>query len=456
MSEAQPGYDWRPQPQAGAWLEMLGQRLHERLPEARALAARLHDEAAVRLLDLVDTIRLAPDSAAARDAHAAGWTQRRPGDRPIVLDNPHGLFPAVALDDRLAGEDLAVELKVEAVGDFLVAHELSRAIEGQPGSPLRRAVVWQGGGASLAVVERHGWRGLEPGPAATDELVARVLEAFRHRRRDLGSDETGFAEVERLVDDAIAALGRDRACHLFFVAEREYWQSRNSAAQAQKARQDALGIGWANHDHHTYRSSRGNFVRLVALWEKLGFACRERFYAGREAGWGAQVMEQPAAGIVTFNDVDLTPKELLNDFAHEPLPARDELGTVGLWCALHGDSLLEAGMHHLECQFDFAALGRQLADEAGVGMMKPFTDLPHLRQAFTEGERWAVRRERVASLRAAGRISAEQAEQFERHGAIGSHLENLERHDGFKGFNQKGVSEIIAETDPRRHQLGAR
>jgi hypothetical protein len=35
-------------------------------------------------------------------------------------------------------------------------------------------------------------------------------------------------------------------------------------------------------------------------------------------------------------------------------------------------------------------------------------------------------------------------------GALGSHLENLERNDGFKGFNQKGVSDIIARTDPRR------
>jgi hypothetical protein len=35
-------------------------------------------------------------------------------------------------------------------------------------------------------------------------------------------------------------------------------------------------------------------------------------------------------------------------------------------------------------------------------------------------------------------------------GAIGSHLENLERNDGYKGFNQTGVSDIIARTDPRK------
>ncbi len=39
---------------------------------------------------------------------------------------------------------------------------------------------------------------------------------------------------------------------------------------------------------------------------------------------------------------------------------------------------------------------------------------------------------------------------FRMDGAIGSHLENLERNDGFKGFNQQAVSDIIARTDPRK------
>jgi hypothetical protein len=83
--------------------------------------------------------------------------------------------------------------------------------------------------------------------------------------------------------------------------------------------------------------------------------------------------------------------------------------------------------------------------------MKPFTDLPYLKQAFTEGERWAVDPKRIDALLKSGRITQPQADQFRAQGAIGSHLENLERNAGFKGFNQKGVSEIIASTDPRRH-----
>ena len=46
---------------------------------------------------------------------------------------------------------------------------------------------------------------------------------------------------------------------------------------------------------------------------------------------------------------------------------------------------------------------------------------------------------------------ARQHARFLREGAIGSHLENLQRHEGYKGFNQQAVSAIIAATDPRLH-----
>jgi hypothetical protein len=315
-------------------------------------------------------------------------------------------------------------------------------------------------GAALWVVERHGVRGyaVERAPPEASIEAARILERFRRRKRRFANDREGFDWTRRLVEDAVSTVGADRTCDAFFAAEREYWQRRNRAARVQRARQDVLGLGWANHDHHTYRSSRECFVPLIAIFEALGFELRERFYAGKEAGWGAQVLEQPAAGIVIFADVDLAPDEMFLDFAHEPLPPRDVLGTVGLWCALHGDSLLEAGMHHLECQFDFEALRDQLQREHGVAMMAPFTDFPHLRQAFTVGERWLVDAARIDRLLGAGRITAAQAETFRRDGAVGSHLENLERNDGYKGFNQRGVSEIIQATDPRElaaSRLGA-
>ena len=85
--------------------------------------------------------------------------------------------------------------------------------------------------------------------------------------------------------------------------------------------------------------------------------------------------------------------------------------------------------------------------------MKPFSDFPFLKQAFTEGEPWTVSRDRAEKLRANGSITQEQFEEFTSKGAIGSHLENLQRKGGFNGFNQHAVSIIIAETDPRKQDV---
>jgi hypothetical protein len=233
-----------------------------------------------------------------------------------------------------------------------------------------------------------------------------------------------------------------------------YWQDRNRAAQVQKAAQDSLGLGWANHDHHTFRSSRASFPLLIQILETFGFHARERFYAGAEAGWGAQVMEQPTCRIAVFADVDLSPEEVEGDFAHTPLPEREELGTVGLWCALHGDSMLTAGLHHLAGRFDFDAVTAKLAEQ-DVEMMRPFSDFSYLRQAFTRGEQWPVAPQRLERLVAAGLLDASQQTRFAEGGALGSHLEDIQRAEGFKGFNQTKISDIIRRTDPRAQRRSA-
>lgn len=454
-------FQWNPQPDAERLVADCVNQALERSRFLQNFARRLSEEAAVRLVDVTDHIVL-PDSPQIRQRFsAAGFTPEsqftdRNGNAREAFANAGGIFPALVLAQQPIRDrhDVELAIRVDSVPDFISAWHASRAfLENYPPlASVRVADVEHHERATIYAVERRGRtafdaiRGELP---ASPEKILHHAEQFRMRPRRYKLAGFGFAH--ELIDAAIADLGVDYTCHLFFAAEREYWQRRNRAARVQKTRQDRLGIGWANQDHHTYRSSRRQFVELVAMWEKLGFKCRERFYAGREAGWGAQVMEQPNAGIVTFNDVDLSPDELLIDFAHEPLPQRQELGTVGLWCALHGESFLEAGMHHLECMFDFSGLKEQLERDHGVSVMKPFTDFPHLRQAFTQGERWPVSPMRIDSLLKKEQITEEQAAKFRDEGAIGSHLENLERNGGFKGFNQTGVSEIIAATDPRKH-----
>ena len=454
-TDALTAYQWEPQPKAAAFVRRVVDDFLAKLPEAAAFADRLYRETGNRFADLIDTIHIPDDEQIIHEIERAGWKEVECSCF-TVWRNESGMFPKIACDGRDPPFHW-ITLKVESVGDFFAANglrgRLGHELCGDPGQAWRTGTIVDDYDSRVLfdVIERHGSYGWVVAHEPDVEAIAVVRERFRLRSRDEDEDEEfALRALDRLVDGCIDRVGRDVACDLFFAAEREYWQRRNAAARFQKARQDALGIGWANHDHHTYRSSRRHFHRLVALWEKLGFECRERFYPGPAAGWGAQVMEQPVCGIVTFNDVDISEEEMRMDFAHEPMEERDHLGTVGLWCGLHGESVLQAGMHHLECTFDFDALEQQMKAEGGIDTMPKFTDFPHLKQAFTKGERWAVDPARIDALLAKNLITEHQAKEFRKHGAIGSHLENLERNDGFKGFNQTGVTDIIARTDPRR------
>jgi hypothetical protein len=448
MPDPLAAFHWKTHPVAGALVRELLDQVSNLNPSVHQLRDRLLAETGTRLVDWLDHLEVADAPGLAARLTAAGFLPAPESAAAGCHRHGGGCFPAIVLT---ADGSYAAHLRAESVAEVLQALALTVPIAGAPWAPLRRARLAEGR-AELWAVERHGYRGFDVLPV-TPERIAAILrhdEAFLIRRRAFADPVDGFAHARSLIEAAIVDLGVDLACERFFAAERQYWQRRNRAARMQRTRQDAFGLGWANHDHHTYRSSRAHFSRMIALFERLGFHCRERFYPGHQAGWGAQVLEQAGTGIVIFADVDMSEEEVRDDFAHQPFPDQPDraLGTVGLWCALHGESFLEAGMHHLEATFDFDAVRPQL-ERLGIASMPPFTDYPHLRQCFTLGERWSVQPERIARLQAAGLITRAQADQFRLEGAIGSHLELLERNQGFKGFNQAGVDRIIAGTDPR-------
>jgi hypothetical protein len=461
LQDVRTDFDWQPQPAAARFVAGLLERCNRSNPQIEKLAQRMNHETGTRLVDWVDSISVYGDAIADQLLEAGYVADPR---EAAVWRHSEGIFPTIRFTTQVTsngvadGRPVALAIKVSSVDDFANAFndQGPGQIEGANGSQFRTCQLRSESGTQLLAIERHGWPSFDMPNNRAQQITAAAKhrQAFATRRRDCASDREGFEVAAKLFDAAAADLGRDWACDLFFAAERDYWMSRNAAGRVQYQRQQSLGLGWGNHDHHTYRSSRECFSMLIALLERMGFQCRERFYAGREAGWGAQVIEQPVTGITIFADVDLTPEEVAGDFAHQQLEPQEKLGTVGLWCKLHGEAFLQAGMHHLECQFDFDAVREQLAN-IGVESMKPFTDWAHLKQAFTKGEVWPVRPERIEAALAGGFITPEQAEQFRRDGALGSHLEILERNDGFKGFNQTGISEIITRTDPLRQAVGA-
>ena len=114
--------------------------------------------------------------------------------------------------------------------------------------------------------------------------------------------------------------------------------------------------------------------------------------------------------------------------------------------------MLEAGINHLACTYDEQALRAQLHD-IGITMMAPFSNFPHVYQELSEGEWWPVRPARIDALLAAGIITEDAARDFRERGAIGSHLEHLERNFGYKRFDQPGISQVLRIIDPREFVL---
>lgn len=450
-SDWNAAFQWKCQPDAEKFCLELLQEACQLNFSIQELQNQLHKETSTRLFDWVDHFSIGYAQEYEQRLQACGFVAESAAAEYRVYKHPGAQLPRIVMHDggqRLLG----VAVGVETIADYLMVRGLSARIEGTPFSHYRRCELSKENGVTFWAVERRVGNTMEP-TYADESTIGCYLQAqelwktrMRHSRENEGEQ---MQQALAIASELISLVGQDLAAWVILACERDYWQSRNHAAQLQKNRQDRLGMGWANHDHHTFRSSRRHFVALVRLFEMLGFSCRERFWAGAEAGWGAQIMENPHCKLVLFLDVDLLPEELDLDFAHHPLNEVPSYGTVGLWCALHGDSILRAGMHHLEAQFLFDNLKSDLSRE-GVGMMEPFSNFQYLKQAFTAAEIWSVEAVQVDKLLVSGAITEAQANKFKSEGTLGSHLENLQRREGYKGFNQKNVSFIIQATDPRK------
>jgi hypothetical protein len=423
---------------------------------ANSLSKKMLDQTSTKFVDWIDHIIIPETVVKSGELEKQGLsvieTKGDPEDATVYKHNNSYLFPIIISKKK----NFEIAIKPEEIDHLLQYLATGIGAEGEPYSAYRKTILKKEGNYILSAVERRGYNGFIVEKSDDIKEYLDTLSRFYHRQRYFDDDTDGMAHFEKLVKSTLIGLDSGRVADAFFRTERLYWQRRNKAGQMQKARQDLLGLGWGNHDHHTYRSSRANFTRMISLFTRMGYDCREKYYAGERAGWGAQIMEHKLCDIVVFTDVDLNPNETEIDFAHEGFKHREEkLGTVGLWIGLHGESIMQAGMHHLEARFDHDKLTQDLP-KYGINMMPPFSNFEFLKQAFTIGERWPVEKKRLDRLLKDKYITKEQCDEFMKNGAIGSHMENLERDQGFKGFNRASVTKIILETDPRlQHVPGA-
>jgi hypothetical protein len=392
-------------------------------PFVHHLAGKLNT-VGVDIAHIVDFI-VVPSEHFHHEWTSAGFA-REEGIDELGFACPDAQLPSVLVCPKSATHKIYI--RVESIEAFLNANNLQNVeIHGSPEADLRFSDELIPGSACY-LVQRNGTRGysvVSPSGSYAAAIDA-VRDAYKTRPRT-GDDLTDTRGAQQAFIKAETLIGAGR------------WQ---------KSRQDTVGIGWSNHDHHTYRSSREGFQGLIQLFLRMGFTLRERFYAGADAGWGAQILDHPVSRVVIFADVDITADELNTDFGITALPPSESLGTIGLWCGLHGGAIGLAGMHHLEAEFICTAV-RDAFIQDGGRVMNPFTDIEVLWQAFTAPETWSVSSERLDTLVRDGLLDPANAETFRINGAPGSHLEILQRWDGFKGFNKTGISDIIAKTDPR-------
>ncbi|OGJ57604.1 hypothetical protein A2635_01905 [Candidatus Peribacteria bacterium RIFCSPHIGHO2_01_FULL_51_9] len=457
LSDAPKDFQWQQYPEADKVLrEKVGEFLQEHL-FAADLAKRMHEETGTDFFDWVDHMFIpsGQDIATMRNRNNLVRTLETQGFTHETalgqarLHHPHADFPIVCTTDS---HTLRIGIGVESVEDFLQKHHLNAPIFGNPFNPLRCAFIPYGN-MNLVIVERHNEKVEAPRIDEETIIEGYGLWDSREREPDPGQEHNYMQKTLDCAKELVQLVG-GRAADTVLDCERNYWMytKENTAGALMKDRLDALGLGWGKiRDHHTFRSSREHFATLVQIFLTLGFKKRERYYAGDAHGWGAQVMEHPETGDVLFLDVDLFPDEAQIDFSREPLHSRGQFNTVGRWCALHGESILNAGMHHLEAKFDFDKV-RSILEKEKIQTMPPFSDFPYLRQAFTEGEQWYLDDVRLDHALRIGAINQETYNHIVANdfSAIGSHLENLQRRNGYKGFNKKGVDAILAAVDPQR------
>ncbi len=430
-------YSWKTYPETESFINNLVTEACEKNEDINRVSKQVERHTSTLFKNWIESFTLS--GALLYELETLGYTLKSAIYGQKLFVHTKGVFPSLRVFPGPVQVVRGLTLKVESLSVFRYLSGFYGEIDGTPGSNYSRILLSDRGGILLFAAEKNAevWMPEDLESGELQELLeARNL--LLQRRRFFDSDEDGWKYTERLIDRALGLVGRDRCASLFLEQERRYWEARNTSARVLKARQDKLGLGWGNHDHHTFRNQRKTLHRFIHLMEMLGFKTREKFFVSDEknSGWGVQILEQPGIDAVVSVDVDITPEELDTDFTHNELGDIQKPGRISLWTSMHGESIFEAGIHHLGVKYDYDALKKILA-QVRIDISEPFTDLSFFKQAYVHGERWIVTKLRQEMLRLEVLVNSEYSETLMREGALGSFLECTQRVDGYKGFSQR-------------------
>ena len=406
--------------EAAARFESVVRYVLQACPAALQFVDLLRTRCGVRWVDVVDHLILSGN-----EFETAGWA--RLGERR--WRHPNFSIPDIVLGDRTG-----FALRVDDIRHF------ANALRGvlSDGSILQhglRVRLFETRDVVVDAVDEASWHGLCEPP--TNRIVRRAQlhrQFLRTRPRHFKNAEGGIEVTTRMLQAAVADLGSAWASALFLCAEREYWASRCEAGYLRFRRQSQFGIGWSNVEYHSYDCSRTYFHLYAHLFEALGFRHQGLMFEERTESENAEgairavlVMEHRTLRSVVLLKVDAVAADLIEDLGHVRLSPLTWHGQSGLWCAVHGESILEGGMSYIAARYDVAVV-REFFEQEEIELLTPLlqNDLS-LALQLTKGDRRPVDPRRIHALQRRGYVGREQAEDFRLNGAIATHFAIVER-----------------------------
>lgn len=373
-----------------------------------ALSRQLTELTHTSVESWIDHFAFSQSSPLTQDLSSLGFVRHHETADYYLMRHPQLSLPPIAIYTTARMRVPAVTIRVDSISDYLLVRGQSTAIEGAPLSGYRRSNVAVDNGTMLWVCERRGDLTLVPVKQHVGDLERyfQAREMWRTRPRDWEDETEALNQAIRRIQEMIKIVGPSMTATFVLEGERDYWQSRNRSGQWQKACHDHLGLGWGGPCCYLFSCTRERLALTFQLFASFGF----RWSHCERAG--LVILRHPQLQDEVWLKFDAQSHERDIEVVSGRLPPLP-LGEVGLWCGLHGESLLKGGMSSLGIALDIQNGATPLFGQ-GIHWIHS--------EERTESERWPVSTRRLHRLVETGVLTARQASHWAKEGAPGSDL----------------------------------